>query len=164
MTDALLLDRDLALRSGRIALPAPLPGQMVVRVAWSGVCCCDLYALRTGDRVTCWPATLGHEVAGTVESCPGGELPAGSPVVIDPRGPAHPGGFAGHVLIGARHAVACPDGLEAAIAVLAVPLALAGTGLVVRPGDDLGMPGWVRFSIGWAPQMAILRAALRRLA
>jgi histidinol-phosphate aminotransferase len=46
----------------------------------------------------------------------------------------------------------------------AVARALAGTGLVVRPGDDLGLPGWVRFSIGWAPQMAILRAALRRLA
>jgi len=42
--------------------------------------------------------------------------------------------------------------------------ALAGSGLVVRPGHDLGMPGWVRISIGWAPQMAVLRAALRRLA
>jgi histidinol-phosphate aminotransferase len=46
----------------------------------------------------------------------------------------------------------------------AVGSALAGSGLVVRPGDDLGMPGWVRISIGWAPQMAVLRAALRGLA
>jgi histidinol-phosphate aminotransferase len=46
----------------------------------------------------------------------------------------------------------------------AVAGALAGSGLVVRPGDDLGMPGWVRISIGWAPQMAVLRAALRTLA
>jgi histidinol-phosphate aminotransferase len=46
----------------------------------------------------------------------------------------------------------------------AVAGALAGSGLVVRPGDDLGMPGWVRISIGWAPQMAVLRAALRSLA
>jgi histidinol-phosphate aminotransferase len=45
----------------------------------------------------------------------------------------------------------------------AVAVALAGSGLVVRPGDDLGLPGWVRISVGWAPQMAVLRAALRKL-
>ena len=41
--------------------------------------------------------------------------------------------------------------------------ALAGSGLVVRSGDDLGLPGWVRISIGWAPQMAQLRGVLRTL-
>jgi histidinol-phosphate aminotransferase len=41
--------------------------------------------------------------------------------------------------------------------------ALARSGLVVRSGDDLGLPGWVRISVGWAPQMAQLRAALRTL-
>jgi histidinol-phosphate aminotransferase len=46
----------------------------------------------------------------------------------------------------------------------AVDRALDGSGLVVRPGDDLGLPGWVRISIGWAPQMAVLRRALRDLA
>ena len=45
----------------------------------------------------------------------------------------------------------------------AVERALAGSGLVVRPGDDLGLPGWVRISIGWAPQMAVQRQALREL-
>jgi histidinol-phosphate aminotransferase len=40
---------------------------------------------------------------------------------------------------------------------------LAAVGLAVRPGADLGLPGWVRISIGWAPPMAILRAALRDL-
>jgi histidinol-phosphate aminotransferase len=45
-----------------------------------------------------------------------------------------------------------------------VARALDGSGLVVRPGDDLGLPGWVRISIGWAPQMAVLRRALRDLA
>ena len=45
----------------------------------------------------------------------------------------------------------------------AVP-ALQATGLVVRPGENLGVPGWVRISIGWAPQMAILREVLQRLA
>jgi histidinol-phosphate aminotransferase len=46
----------------------------------------------------------------------------------------------------------------------AVAGALAGAGLVVRSGADLGLPGWVRISIGWAPQMAVLRRALRTLA
>jgi histidinol-phosphate aminotransferase len=41
--------------------------------------------------------------------------------------------------------------------------ALAGCGLVVRSGDDLGLPGWVRISVGWAPQMAQLRSVLRTL-
>jgi len=41
--------------------------------------------------------------------------------------------------------------------------ALAGCGLVVRSGDDLGLPGWVRISVGWAPQMAQLRGVLRTL-
>lgn len=38
--------------------------------------------------------------------------------------------------------------------------ALAASGTEVRPGADLGLPGWVRISIGWAPQMALLRSAL----
>ncbi len=42
--------------------------------------------------------------------------------------------------------------------------ALANCGLVVRAGEDLGMPGWVRISIGWAPQMAELRRVLRTVA
>ncbi len=37
---------------------------------------------------------------------------------------------------------------------------LAALGLSVRNGDDLGLPGWSRISIGWAPQMALLRHAL----
>jgi histidinol-phosphate aminotransferase len=38
--------------------------------------------------------------------------------------------------------------------------ALAAAGTVVRSGDDLGIPGWVRISIGWPPQMALLRSTL----
>jgi histidinol-phosphate aminotransferase len=45
-----------------------------------------------------------------------------------------------------------------------VAAALAPSGLVVRDGRDLGLPGWVRISVGWAPAMAQLRAALARLA
>ncbi len=38
--------------------------------------------------------------------------------------------------------------------------ALAAAGTVVRSGADLGLPGWARISIGWAPQMAVLRSVL----
>jgi histidinol-phosphate aminotransferase len=41
--------------------------------------------------------------------------------------------------------------------------ALAASGLVVRSGEDLGLPGWVRISVGWAPRMAQLRGVLRTL-
>lgn len=39
--------------------------------------------------------------------------------------------------------------------------ALASEGLSVRDGADLGLPGWTRITVGWAPQMAALRDLLR---
>lgn len=41
---------------------------------------------------------------------------------------------------------------------------LDAVGLSFRSGDDLGLPGWTRISIGWAPQMALARQVLRRYA
>ena len=38
--------------------------------------------------------------------------------------------------------------------------ALAASGTVLRSGADLGLPGWARISIGWPPQMAVLRSTL----
>jgi threonine dehydrogenase-like Zn-dependent dehydrogenase len=157
MTDALLLDRDLVLRCGRLDVPEPRPGQVLVRVDWAGVCGSDLYMLRTGDRAGSWPARLGHEVAGTVADCPGGELAAGSPVVIDPRGSADPGGFAGHLLADVGQAVACPDDLEAAVAVLAEPLAVAmhALGRVRRPPRRAAI-------LGYGPIGALLHLEIGR--
>jgi histidinol-phosphate aminotransferase len=40
--------------------------------------------------------------------------------------------------------------------------ALSPQGLSVRDGADLGLPGWTRITVGWAPQMATLRDVLRR--
>ncbi|HEX6524330.1 MAG TPA: alcohol dehydrogenase catalytic domain-containing protein [Streptosporangiaceae bacterium] len=144
---ALLLDRDLSLRVGQRELAEPAPGELLVEVDWAGVCGSDLHVLRTGDWVTGWPATLGHEVTGRVAASPGGELAPGTRVVVDSRvpcegcggcatgphlcenlawfGEACPGGFASHVLVPARRVAACPADLEAAIAVLAEPLAVA---------------------------------------
>jgi histidinol-phosphate aminotransferase len=49
-----------------------------------------------------------------------------------------------------------------ALPFLALRDALAAEGLAVRNGADLGLPGWTRITIGWAPQMAALRDVLRR--
>ena len=144
---ALLLERDLSLRLGERELSEPGPGELLVEVDWAGVCGSDLHVLRSGDWVTDWPATLGHEVTGRVAASPGGELEVGTRVVVDSRvpceaclgcaagphlceslawfGEACPGGFASHVLVPTRRVASCPAGLEAAIAVLAEPLAVA---------------------------------------
>jgi histidinol-phosphate aminotransferase len=39
---------------------------------------------------------------------------------------------------------------------------LLAQGLVARDGDDLGLPGWIRVSIGAPPEMAVLRSVLRQ--
>jgi threonine dehydrogenase-like Zn-dependent dehydrogenase len=144
---ALLLERDLSLRVGERELAEPAPGELLVEVDWAGVCGSDLHVLRSGDWVTDWPATLGHEVTGRVAASPGGQLASGTRVVVDSRvacgacpgcatgphlceslawfGEACPGGFASHVLVPAGRVAPCPADLEAAIAVLAEPLAVA---------------------------------------
>lgn len=146
-TAALLLSQDLSLCVGERDVPDPQLGEVMLRVEWAGVCGSDLHVLRTGAWVAYWPATLGHEVVGIVESCPGNELVTGTRVVVDSRvpcgdcagcgegtgrcenlgwvGEAHPGGFQGYLLMAVDRVVACPSELEAPIAVLAEPLAVA---------------------------------------
>ena len=86
-TDALMLDQQLNVVLGMRELPAPQPGQALIRVAWAGVCGSDLHVLKTGAWVAYWPATLGHEVAGVVQECPGDEFAPGTTVVVDSRLP-----------------------------------------------------------------------------
>ena len=141
------MERDLTLHLGERDVGEPSADQLLVRVEWAGVCGSDLHVLRTGDWVTEWPATLGHEVVGVVEASPGGSVPEGSRVVVDSRVPCGtcdicavapqrceqlgwfgevcPGGFEGHVLVPSRGVAICPEGLEASVAVLAEPLAVA---------------------------------------
>ncbi len=178
-TDALLLDRQLTMVLGTRELAGPVLGEALVRVAWAGVCGSDLHVLRTGAWVTYWPATLGHEVVGVVEECPGGEVPCGTTVVVDSRlpcgdcpgcavapslchhmswlGEARPGGFARHTVVPATSLVTCPLHLEPAIAVLAEPLAVAMhavCGLSRRPEDAL--------IIGYGPIGALVHSELVR--
>ncbi|MGA3221304.1 MAG: alcohol dehydrogenase catalytic domain-containing protein [Acidimicrobiales bacterium] len=178
-TDALLLDQQLRMTLGTRELPFPAPGEALVRVAWAGVCGSDLHVLKTGAWVAYWPATLGHEVVGVVQDCPGGEMAPGTTVVLDSRlpcgacpgcavapslchqmtwmGEARPGGFARHLVVPVRSLVRCPPDLEPAIAVLAEPLAVAMhavSRLAHRPHDAL--------VLGYGPIGALVHLELVR--
>jgi len=178
-TDALLLGQDLRLTLGSRDLAGPAPGQATVRVAWAGVCGSDLHVLSTGAWVAYWPATLGHEVVGVVQECPGGEVAAGTTVVVDSRlpcghcdgclvaaslcqqmswlGEAVPGGFARHLVVPVTSLVPCPEGLEAAIAVLAEPLAVA-----MHAVSRLSRPPRAALLLGYGPVGALAHAELGR--
>jgi S-(hydroxymethyl)mycothiol dehydrogenase len=59
--------------SGSISVEAirvddPGPGEVLVRIAASGVCHSDVWAIEHGNWGAPWPMLLGHEGAGTVES------------------------------------------------------------------------------------------------
>jgi threonine dehydrogenase-like Zn-dependent dehydrogenase len=156
-TQAVLLDRGLTLHLGERDVPEPLPGQALVRLEWAGICGSDLHVMRTGDWVSDWPATLGHEIVGIVQRCPGGELAEGARVVVDSRvpcgscagcqraanlctglrwvGEAYPGGLARQGVFPAAGLHPCPPELEAAVAVLAEPLAVAMHAVGRIPGQ-----------------------------
>lgn len=179
-TDALLLDRDLELVLGSREIDPPLPGEVLVRVAWAGVCGSDLHVLASGAWVAYWPATLGHEVAGVVEACPGGEIRPGTAVVVDSRlpcgkcpgcsqapslchnmtwlGESRPGGFARWLVVPVASVVACPEGTELAVAVLAEPLSVAMHAVSRLPAPPAG-PALV---LGYGPVGALVHLELVR--
>jgi threonine dehydrogenase-like Zn-dependent dehydrogenase len=152
-TPALLLERDLSMHVGSRSLAAPAADEALVRVRWAGLCGSDLHVMRTGDWVREWPATLGHEIYGTIESAPPGSgLSAGQGVVADSRvpcghcaycassqpelcvgvefvGEVRPGGFAGLCVLPAALLHPVPRELEGATASLSEPLAVVLHGI-----------------------------------
>ncbi len=178
-TDALMLDQQLNVVLGMRELPAPQPGQALIRVAWAGVCGSDLHVLKTGAWVAYWPATLGHEVAGVVQECPGDEFAPGTTVVVDSRlpcakcagcqtapslcermqwlGEAIPGGFARHLVVPTTSLVVCPPHLEPAVAVLAEPLAVA-----MHAVSRLGRRPSEALLLGYGPVGALVHFELMR--
>jgi len=67
-----------------IEIDPPGPGEVLVRIAASGVCHSDLWALHNGNWGAPFPMLLGHEGAGVVEELGTGveALKIGDPVVI----------------------------------------------------------------------------------
>jgi L-idonate 5-dehydrogenase len=85
------------LRVENIATPTPGPGQVVVAVAYGGICGSDLHYYHRGGvgdfRIT-EPMVLGHEVVGTVLTW-GPDVPEGTPTPGSPVA-VHPATVCGH--------------------------------------------------------------------
>lgn len=156
---ALLLEQDLTLSLTEVPDAVPQQGEVLVDVAWVGVCGSDLHVLDTGSWVSEWPAILGHEISGRVRACPGGEFATGQGVVVDSRvpcgrcagcsraanlchelgwlGECRPGGYQQRLVVPAASVVPTPQDLPLEVAVLAEPLAVAmhAVGRASRAGD-----------------------------
>jgi (R,R)-butanediol dehydrogenase/meso-butanediol dehydrogenase/diacetyl reductase len=143
------------LRVERVMVPEPPPGEVLVRVARAGLCGSDLHVWRTGDFVSAFPVTPGHEVVGTVvSSAQGADVNGpevdlvGRRVVLDSRvpcgacalcaagafhrcpsigflGEVRGGGFAEFLTVPANRTWVLPARLPFEIAVLAEPTAVA---------------------------------------
>ena len=80
---AVAFERGEPLRIEEVTVRDPGPGEVRIRVAACGICASDLHVWRTGEGIT-FPAVLGHEASGIVESIGSGvtEVAEGQPVVI----------------------------------------------------------------------------------
>ncbi|MGH3264648.1 MAG: zinc-dependent alcohol dehydrogenase [Trebonia sp.] len=181
--DAFFVDRDLELSVGRRELDAPGPTEALIRVRAAGICGSDLHVLRSGDWVEDdqWPATLGHEIYGVVETAPAdGSLQVGEHVVSDSKvpcgncqpcqagqpdfcvdvrfvGECRPGGFATHCVLPSSLLHRVPTGLHSSTVVLAEPLAVAIHGLSHLRAEPRRV-----VVLGHGPVGALLHLQLRR--
>jgi len=182
LANAFSLDAELRMRVGERDLPEPAAGDVVVRVEWAGLCGSDLHVMRGGAWVTEWPATLGHELYGRVESAPAASgFAVGTAVVADSRipcgacagcatdpdacsqpgflGEIRPGAFATRCSLPPALLHPVPETLDGATAVLAEPLAVVLAGL----GRLSPTPSSRRVAIlGHGPIGALAQAELRR--
>jgi len=126
-----------ALRLEEIPLPAPGPGQVLIRVEAAGVNFVDVYH-RKGLYPVAFPFTPGREAAGVVERVGEGVTTcrAGDRVACE----SLTGGYAEYALAGAERVVPLPDGIKPRVgaAVLLQGLTahyLATSTYPLRPGD-----------------------------
>lgn len=160
------------------ALPRPRPDQVLVRVARVGLCGTDLHILEGSHPRARFPLALGHEIVGTLD----GDDSERGLVVVDPliacgscvacrMGEAHvcselrligidvDGGLAGSVAVDPHRIHRVPAGVDADLAVLAEPLAVAvhaARRAVVIAGDRIAI-------IGAGPIGLLLAFVVRRL-
>jgi len=156
-------------RVENIAKPVCGPGEVLIKVAYAGICGSDLHIFRKGMFVTYTPETMGHEFVGTVEAV-GEGVTAFKPhdhVVGDPRvgcgtcewcrqgafnlcpslgfiGEVSQGCFAEYIVMDARKLFLVPPEVELRRAALVEPLAVALHILTlggVSETDSLGIVG-----------------------
>ncbi|WP_404444658.1 alcohol dehydrogenase catalytic domain-containing protein [Microbacterium marinum] len=176
---ALRLHRDLTADVAEIVAPHLAEGEVRVRSGAAGICGSDVHAAQTGAWIEYWPATTGHEVAGTVVESAAAGIAVGSRVIVDSRipcracadcavsprlcahltwlGESRPGGFAEELTASAAdvHPVA-DDALPLDVAVLAEPLAVVLQAL-------RGVPAEARTVLiqGYGPIGALAHLVLR---
>ena len=146
--------------------PQPEAGDLIVKVAYCGICGSDVHATDPGPFQIATGTVLGHEFSGEVvesraEGFAAGDRVIGIPVrPCDPcraaggecrdrmgihcsnarvvgMSPGIPGGYAEYVRIGARQVLRIPDGVDDRAAALAEPLAV-GAHAVRAAGPLLG--------------------------
>ncbi len=155
---SLRLHRDLTADVAEIVAPLLADGEVRVRTGAAGICGSDVHAAQTGAWIDYWPATTGHEVAGTVVESAAAGIAVGSRVVVDSRipcrgcadcavsprlcahltwlGEARPGGFAEELTTAGADVYPIPDDtLPLDVAVLAEPLAVVLQALRGVPAD-----------------------------
>lgn len=129
---------------------SPPPGWVLLDVEAAGICGSDLHNFSTGQWISRAPSVAGHEFCGRVAAVGEGvtEFAPGDAVVADSRywcgqcrycragdrnacetlgfvGEVCDGGFAEQVLLPERLVLKRPDGLDARVAAMAEPLAVA---------------------------------------
>jgi len=160
--DALVLHGVGDARFEKVPKPEPAPGEVLVRVAFCGVCGSDIP--RTFVKGTYhFPTICGHEFAGTVEAC-GDEVDdyaAGDRVVVFPLlwcgrcascelgnyvqcsdydyyGSRRDGAFAEYVAVPPRNLVGVPEGVSLEAASMTEPAAVALHALQRAGGGFVG--------------------------
>ncbi|GEK20527.1 L-idonate 5-dehydrogenase [Cellulomonas xylanilytica] len=84
---ALVIRGTLDLVDAELPTPEPGPGEVRLRMAYGGICGSDLHYWAHGanaEYVLREPLVPGHEVSGTVDLDPRGDLAVGTPVVVHP--------------------------------------------------------------------------------
>ena len=130
--------------------PLPEPGELVMEVAYCGICGTDLHATREGLTTACCGRILGHEFVGTVAEVgkhADGDWEVGDRICALPfiacgkcracasgqffqclnkkvSGVDDQGGFAEYVTTGSRETLRIPDNLDLESAALVEPLAV----------------------------------------
>lgn len=84
---AIVIQGKLELVEVELPTPEPRVGQVRLRMAYGGICGSDLHYYQEGANgafVVREPLVPGHELSGTVDLDPSGELASGTPVTIHP--------------------------------------------------------------------------------
>ena len=181
-TAAVLVEVGRPLELADLNIPAPKPGQVLVEVAFCGVCHTQILEARghRGEDRFC-PHCLGHEGSGTVRECGSGvsKVKPGDRVILswikgsgaDVPGTVYgwngrnvnAGGittFATHSVISENRLTVIPDGMDMRLAALVGCAVPTGAGVVFnaaqpRPGQSL-----VVFGVGGIGSCAVAAANL----